>query len=72
MEYADNGDLFQKISDYKANEKQFEENEIWSIFIHIVKGLKSLHDLKILHRDIKVIIYILTINHYIDSKYISI
>ena len=33
---------------------QFKEEEIWDIFVQIVKGLAALHELKILHRDIKV------------------
>jgi serine/threonine protein kinase len=54
MEYADGGDLLQKIFDYKKKGSQFKEEEIWDIFLQIVKGLSTLHDLKILHRDIKV------------------
>lgn len=54
MEYADGGDLLQKIFDYKKRGAYFKEDEIWDIFIQIVKGLAALHDLKILHRDIKV------------------
>jgi NIMA (never in mitosis gene a)-related kinase len=55
MEFADNGDLFQKICEHQKNGSCFSENEIWSVFIQIVTALRSLHDLKILHRDLKVV-----------------
>lgn len=53
MEYADNGDLFQKITEHQEAGTNFSENEIWKIFIQIVKGLKAIHDLNVMHRDLK-------------------
>ncbi|OMJ82619.1 hypothetical protein SteCoe_16670 [Stentor coeruleus] len=53
MEYADNGDLYQKIVKYQKRGKYLSEKFIWSTFIQITKGLKALHELNILHRDMK-------------------
>ncbi len=55
MEYADDGDLYQKIVDRKKKKELFEESEIWSVLIQTVIGLKTLHSLNILHRDLKVL-----------------
>jgi serine/threonine protein kinase len=56
MEFADDGDLYQKIVDHKKRKELFEESEIWSVLIQTVIGLKTLHTLNILHRDLKVIL----------------
>jgi len=53
MEYADGGDLFQKISDNQQGGTSIPESEIWGLFIQIVRGLRALHDLNIMHRDLK-------------------
>lgn len=35
MEYADNGDLYQKIVEHQKKGRLFEEEEIWNVFIQV-------------------------------------
>jgi NIMA (never in mitosis gene a)-related kinase 1/4/5 len=53
MEYADGGDIFQMIKDHQKQNKLIDEDDIWKIFIQATRGLKTLHDIKIIHRDLK-------------------
>jgi NIMA (never in mitosis gene a)-related kinase len=54
MDFADGGDLLQNIKKRQGEQPQwFEEVEVWDYAIQMVKGLKSLHDRSILHRDLK-------------------
>lgn len=62
MEMADNGDLLQAIEKHKKSKSKYTEKQIWHYFIQTVRGLKALHDLKIVHRDIKCANLFLTKN----------
>jgi NIMA (never in mitosis gene a)-related kinase len=53
MEYVGGGDLSSKIASYKRKKALIPEGTIWTYLIQMLKGLKVLHDLKIIHRDIK-------------------
>lgn len=53
MEYADGGDLLQKLTAKKNQKAFFSETQMWKFLIQMTKGLRTLHNLKILHRDLK-------------------
>lgn len=53
MEYANDGDLYEKLSNLTRKRSTMSENQIWGILISMVKALKVLHSMKIFHRDLK-------------------
>lgn len=53
MDYASDGDLYQKIVKNKKEKANFSEDFVWKILIGSVQALALFHDLKIFHRDIK-------------------
>jgi len=53
MEYSNDGDLLQRIHYHQGQGKYMQEREVWRIFIQLVHGMKQLHDMNIMHRDLK-------------------
>ena len=53
MEYADNGDMSQKIKYNLKHGLFFRENIIWNYLIQTLEGLHYIHENNIIHRDLK-------------------
>lgn len=53
MEFADDGDLFQRMTAHRKRGTSFSVEQVWSVFVQVLAGLKVLHSLHILHRDLK-------------------
>lgn len=53
IEYADGGTLAQKLAAMATKDKNIEEKEILQIFQQIVAAIRHIHELNILHRDLK-------------------
>ena len=66
MEYADGGDLAQRIEAQAASKGSlFPENQVVDWFVQICLALKHAHDRKILHRDLKPQNIFLTRKNYV-------
>ena len=53
MDFASDGDLYQKIVKHKKEKTNFPEDQVWKFLIGALQALCCFHDKKILHRDIK-------------------
>jgi len=53
MEYASGGDLYNRITQHQKGRTFFKEEEIWAFATQMISGLKTLHDMRIIHRDLK-------------------
>jgi NIMA (never in mitosis gene a)-related kinase len=53
MEYVGGGDLAEKINECRKRKLLINEETIWSYFGQCLLGLRALHSMKIIHRDIK-------------------
>lgn len=62
-ELVEGGDVANLIMKNRAQKTQIKQEFIWKVAQQVLEGLKSLHELKILHRDIKSANIFLTKNH---------
>jgi NIMA (never in mitosis gene a)-related kinase len=53
MEYANHGDVYQKINYHKEIGTYLKERLIWKILIQSIMGLDTIHKLGVMHRDLK-------------------
>lgn len=53
QECADAGDLLQQINKCKQERAYFREADVWRYLDGMCRGLKALHDMRVLHRDMK-------------------
>ena len=60
MEYCDGGDLSAFLQKNKKTKILLKEDLVWTLFLKITIGLAAIHNLKILHRDLKALNIFLT------------
>jgi len=53
MDYADGGDLAQKIEEHKTAETTIEDTQVLTWFVQICLALQMIHEHKVVHRDLK-------------------
>lgn len=53
MSHADKGDLLELINERKKLKLFLKESQVWRVLIETVHGLRQMHNLNIMHRDIK-------------------
>lgn len=53
MALAELGDLSQYVKQMRDRRRLVPETEVWTVLQHVATGLRLLHSMHILHRDIK-------------------
>ena len=68
MDFADGGDLAQRIEAQAAASSEFAEDTVLDWFVQICLALKHAHDRKVLHRDLKPQNIFLTRSNLVSRK----
>ena len=64
-EYINNGDLLDFMKRNKELNKPIDEKILWNIFLQCASGVKSLHMLNIIHRNIKLENFMINQKYYV-------
>jgi len=64
-EYMNNGDLLDFMKTNKELNKPIDEKILWSIFLQCASGIKALHALNIIHRNIKLENFMMNQNKFV-------
>jgi NIMA (never in mitosis gene a)-related kinase len=65
MEYANCGDLSQRVKRMRDRDQMFQEDVIMKILVQMALGINALHQLRIMHRDLKAANIFLTDNNIV-------
>ncbi|CAE7246958.1 Cdk5rap1, partial [Symbiodinium sp. KB8] len=65
MEFADGGDVAEKVKACVKARQRLDENLVWSYFIQMLEGIAHLHSKQILHRDLKTANMFLTLDGHV-------
>ena len=55
LDYCEGGDLHKLLEERRATSSYLDESEIWNYFLQICLGVQHLHEMGIVHRDLKTL-----------------
>eukprot|EP00656_Telonema_subtile_P044434 TRINITY_DN5069_c0_g1_i1.p1 TRINITY_DN5069_c0_g1~~TRINITY_DN5069_c0_g1_i1.p1 ORF type:complete len:610 (-),score=134.98 TRINITY_DN5069_c0_g1_i1:18-1847(-) len=53
LEFAEHGDLYQRLQRTKRSRQRLSEAKVWKIFTQVLSGVECIHKHSIIHRDLK-------------------
>jgi NIMA (never in mitosis gene a)-related kinase len=62
MDYCEMGDLQEIMQKAKKMGSVFSEHQLWSFLVQMLAGLRALHQLSVMHRDVKTANIMMTQN----------